>query len=115
MTCCILLLSITFFFGTFLSTFTNGLAFIGGWIEQAGALTNTPKAVDVGIIASILMPSESLWRRAVFEMQSPLTTAVNFSPFSGASVPSAAMTGYAAAYVVLFLALALWHPGTHDL
>ena len=118
-----LLLSLTFFFGTSFATLTNGvlvlglhgLAFLGGWIEQAGALTNTPKAVEVGIIASILMPSEALWRRAAFEMQSPLTTALSFSPFSGASVPSAAMIVYAVLYTSVFLALAIWRLNTRDL
>jgi ABC-type transport system involved in multi-copper enzyme maturation permease subunit len=118
-----LLLSVTFFFGTWFSTLTNGvltlglhgLAFLGGWLEQAGALTHTPKAVDVGIIASILMPSESLWRRAVFEMQSPLTTALNFSPFSGASVPSPLMIGYAALYLAVFLLLAIRRLEKRDL
>jgi len=118
-----LLLSVTFFFGTSFSTLTNGvlalglhgLAFLGGWIEQAGALTNTPKAVDVGIVASILMPSEALWRRAVFEMQSPLATATNFSPFSGASVPSSAMVGYAVLYMTVFLVLAVRRLNGRDL
>lgn len=119
----ILLLSLTFFFGVSFSTLTNGvvvlglhgLAFLGGWIEQAGALTNTPKAVDVGIIASMVMPSEALWRRAAFEMQAPLTTALSFSPFSGASVPSAAMIGYALLYASGFLALAIWRLNNRDL
>ncbi len=118
-----LLLSITLFFGTWLSTLTNGvlvlglhgLAFIGGWLEQAGALTNTPKAVAVGVVASILMPSESLWRRAAFEMQSPLVTAMNVTPFSGASVPSALMVAYAACYMLFFLLLAIWRLQRRDL
>jgi Cu-processing system permease protein len=118
-----LLLSVTFSFGTVFSTLTNGvlalglhgLAFLGGWIEQAGALTNTPKAVAVGIAASMVMPSESLWRRAAFEMQSPLATAVNISPFSGASVPSPLMIGYAAVYMALFLALAIRRLSNRDL
>ncbi len=119
----LLLLSVTFFFGTLFSTLTNGvlalglhgLAFLGGWIEQAGALTHTPKAVNVGIIASILMPSESLWRRAVFEMQPPLATALNLSPFSGASVPSRLMVGYAATYTLTFLLLAIRRLERRDL
>ncbi len=118
-----LLLSVTFFFGTSFSTLTNGvlalglhgLAFLGGWLEQAGALTNTPKAVAVGIIASIIMPSESLWRRAAFEMQSPLATATNISPFSGASVPSPLMIAYAAAYLIVFLTLAVHRLSNRDL
>ena len=118
-----LLLSVTFFFGTVFSTLTNGvlalglhgLAFLGGWIEQAGALTKTRKAVDLGIIASVLMPSEALWRRAVFEMQSPIAAAVNFTPFSAASVPSSSMVGYAAVYMCVFLALAVRRLQRRDL
>jgi hypothetical protein len=93
----------------------HGLAFLGGWIEQAGALTKTPKVVDIGIIASIVMPSEALWRRAVFEMQAPLTTALSFSPFSGISVPSPVMICYAALYTGVFLALAVWRLNQRDL
>jgi len=119
----ILLLSLTFFFGTCFSTLTNGVlalglhgvAFLGGWVEQVGALTQTQKALDAGIIASLIMPSEALWRRAAFEMQSPLTTAVNFSPFSGASIPSRAMILYAAVYTLFFLALAIRRLQTRDL
>ena len=48
-----------------------GLAFIGGWIEQIGAVLNSPTAIQVGILTSLIIPSESLWRRAAFEMQSP--------------------------------------------
>ena len=118
-----LLLSLTLFFGSGLSTLTNGvltlglhgLAFIGGWIEQAGALTQTPKAVKVGVIASVVMPSEALWRRAVFEMQPPLATALQLSPFSGASVPSRAMVVYAAVYTLLFLLLAIRRLEKRDL
>jgi len=120
---CVLLLTVTFMFGTSLSTLTNGvlalgmhgLAFIGGWIEQAGALTHSPRAVNVGIAASVLMPSESLWRRAAFEMQSPLVGAVGFSPFSNASVPSVAMVAYAGVYVAVALGLALRCFGQRDL
>lgn len=110
-----LLLSVTICCGTAFSTLTNGvltlglhgLAFLGGWIEQAGALTNTPKAVMAGVVASVLMPSEAMWRRAAFEMQSPISTAVNFAPFSGASVPSAWMVAYAAVYATAFVVIAI--------
>jgi Cu-processing system permease protein len=111
----IVLLNVTLLCGTTFSTLTNGvlvlglyaLAFLGGWIEQAGALTHSPHAVDIGIIASIIMPSESLWRRAAFEMQSPVIGALSMSPFSNASVPSGVMIGYAAAYLILALLLAI--------
>jgi len=40
-----------------------GLAFIGGWIEQFGALFENQTAVKIGIITSLIIPSEALWRR----------------------------------------------------
>jgi Cu-processing system permease protein len=120
---CVLLLNLTLLFGTTFSTLTNGvlalgmhgIAFIGGWIEQAGALTHSPRALNVGIIASILMPSEALWRRAAFEMQSPLVSALSFSPFSAASVPSGFMVAYAAFYLTFALLFALYRFSRRDL
>ena len=82
-----------------------GLAFIGGWIEQIGAVLNSPTAVQVGILTSLLVPSESLWRRAAFEMQSPLSGLLGISPFGATSVPSLLMVGYAVVYLVGVLAL----------
>ncbi len=119
----LLLLSVTFLCGVSFSTLTNGvivlglhgIAFVGGWIEQAGTLAHAPRAVMVGIVASVVMPSEALWRRAAFEMQSPLVGSLNFGPFSGASVPSPAMVGYAVAYLIVALALAVRKFGMRDL
>ena len=120
---CLLLLTVTFACGTKFSTLTNGvivlglhgLAFIGGWIEQIGALTTSPRLVTVGIVASLIMPSESIWRRASFEMQSSLTRSLQFSPFSSASAPSPAMVAYAAVYLLIALAIALYNFHERDL
>jgi ABC-type transport system involved in multi-copper enzyme maturation permease subunit len=84
-----------------------GLAFIGGWIEQIGAVIQNPTAVKVGIIASLIIPSESLWRRAAFEMQTPLSGALGVSPFGATSVPSPLMVGYTAVYLLGALWLAI--------
>jgi Cu-processing system permease protein len=120
---CLLILSLTLFFGTAFSTLTNGvlvlglhgIAFLGGWIEQVGAVVHSPRTVTLGIISSVIMPSESLWRRAAFEMQSPIVGALNISPFSNASVPSTAMIGYALVYTTLVLGLAVRRFGRRDL
>jgi Cu-processing system permease protein len=117
------LLSVTFALATYFSTMTSGvlalglhgLAFLGGWIEQAGVVSQSRSAVDVGVIASLLMPSEALWRRAAFEMQSPLANAMRFSPFSVLSVPSLAMVLYAALYLAVALTVALRHFSQRDL
>jgi len=119
----LLLLTMTFLVGTTFSTLTNGvvvlglygLAFLGGWIEQFGALANSPRALNLGIAASVVMPSEALWRRAAFEMQSPLVGAMGFTPFSNASVPSAAMVVYAGLYLALALLLAIRRFAQRDL
>lgn len=117
------LLSVTFAFATYFSTLTSGvlalglhgLAFLGGWIEQFGAIMHTQRAVDVGVIASVLMPSETLWRRAAFEMQSPLANALHISPFSTLSVPSMTMVSYAALYLAVALLIAIRHFSQRDL
>jgi ABC-type transport system involved in multi-copper enzyme maturation permease subunit len=120
---CLLLLTVTFACGTKFSTLANGvivlglhgLAFIGGWIEQIGALTTSPRLVTLGIVSSVIMPSESMWRRASFEMQSSVTRSIQLTPFSNASAPSAAMVGYAALYLLIALVIALYNFQERDL
>lgn len=84
-----------------------GLAFIGGWIEQIGTIFRNPTAVQVGIITSLIIPTEALWRRATFEMQAPLSAVLQMTPFASLSVPSAAMILYAILYLVVALAAAI--------
>ena len=84
-----------------------GLAFIGGWIEQFGSLLYNQTAVRVGIVTSLIIPSEALWRRASYEMQSPLTFALQMTPFSTVSVPSILMIVYAVAYLAVMLIVAV--------
>jgi Cu-processing system permease protein len=84
-----------------------GLAFIGGWIEQIGAIFNNQTAVQVGIVTSLLFPTEAIWRRATFEMQSVLATVLQMSPFTTRSVPSLLMVVYAVLYLLIALAVAV--------
>ncbi|HEX9014057.1 MAG TPA: ABC transporter permease subunit [Anaerolineaceae bacterium] len=84
-----------------------GMAFIGGWVEQFGSMVSNQTAVNVGIISSLIIPSEALWRRAAYEMQSPLSGALGMSPFGTVSVPSLLMIGYAVLYLLAALSLAV--------
>jgi Cu-processing system permease protein len=84
-----------------------GMAFIGGWGEQIGAMMHNETAVQVGIVTSLFIPSEALWRRAAFEMQTPISAAMGVSPFGTASVPSPLMVGYAVVYLALTLMAAV--------
>ena len=111
----VLLLGVSLAGGAVLSTLANGvlvfgmfgIAFVGGWIEQIGSFIQNQTAVNVGIISSLLIPSEALWKRAAFEMQSPLVSALGFSPFTAASMPSQFMVLYGLVYGVLALLLAI--------
>ena len=111
----ILLLNVSLLGGATLSTLANGvlvfgmygIAFLGGWIEQFGSFVQNQTAVNIGIISSLIIPTETLWKRAAYEMQSPLVQALGFSPFTSGSVPSLIMIGYAIFYAVIALLLAV--------
>jgi Cu-processing system permease protein len=112
----ILLLSLSFLGGTRFSTLANGtllfglygVSFVGGWVEQIGSLFSNQTAINLGIVSSLILPSEALWRRAIYEMRSPLTSLIGISPFSvGDVVPSPLFVGYAVIYATLALLLAI--------
>ena len=120
----VLVLNVTLLGGTQLSTLANGVivfatygvAFIGGWIEQIGSFLDSQAAVNVGIVSSLLLPGEALWKRAAYEMRSLVVDATGFSPFtSTSSVPSPLMIGYAIAYAAAALALTVWCFSRRDL
>ena len=120
---CLVVLTATFLFGTWFSTLTNGvvvlgmhgLAFIGGWLEQIGTVTQSDRLVTLGILSSIVMPSESVWRRASYVMQSSTARALDFSPFATRSAPSGVMMVYAVLYLLVALFAALYHFRNRDL
>ena len=111
-----LLLTLSIAGGTRLSTITNGVmvfgmygvAFIGGWMEQIGTIADNAAARYLGIAASLLVPCESLWRLAAYHMQPKLVRDLQLTPFSSASVPNGTMVLWAAIYIALSLAFALW-------
>ena len=121
---CIIALSVTFMFGTWFSTLTNGvivlglhgLAFMGGWLEQMSGFTEGSRMAMVGIVSSLIMPSEAVWRRAAFEMESPLAGSLPSLPFSPMfPLPSPAMIGYAGFFLLGVLAIATYHFQHRDL
>ncbi len=121
---CLIALSLTFLFGTWFSTLTNGvivlglhgLAFMGGWLEQMSAFSEGSRLAMVGIVASLMMPTEAVWRRAAFEMESPLAGSLpRFAIFSDVSLPSLSMIGYAGLYMAAALGIAIYHFRQRDL
>ncbi len=119
----LLVMSIALLFSSRLSALATGgvifglygLAFIGGWIEQIGSMLQNTTAVKVGIVTSLIIPSESLWRRAAYEMQSPLSGGLGISPFGTVSVPSLLMIVYTVVYLGAVIALTVRVFRTRDL
>lgn len=112
----VLVMTVTIAGGTRLSTLANGvlafmlygLAFIGGWVESIGALFRNETAVNIGILSSLFMPIEALWKKAAALFQPRLIGNPNFGgPFSIASEPSQAMVIYAVIYVAALLVYAV--------
>ena len=111
----LILLSVSLLGGTILSTLANGVlvfglygvAFIGGWIEQIGSFLPdqgaSQTAINIGIITSLILPSEALWKRAAHELQSPLMGALGVSPFTSSSYPSNLMILYAVIYLTIMM------------
>lgn len=120
---CLVALGLTFLFGTWFSTLTNGVivlglqgvAFMGGWLEQVSGFSQSAQIVTLGVWSSLVMPGESLWRRAAYEMQTPLAGSLSFSPFANVSIPSGAAVAYAGVYLVVVLGVAVYHFGRRDL
>lgn len=119
----LIMLSLSILGGTRLSTVANGvlafmcygLAFVGGWIEQVGAFTHNETAVDIGILSSLLVPSEAIWKMAANIMQPPAVNVLGVSPFSMAVAPSTAMLIYALAYMIALVVLAIYSFNHRDL
>ncbi len=119
----LILLTLSILGGTRLSTLNNGvvvfmiygLAFIAGWIEQIGGFIRSEAAVTTGIIVSLVMPSEAMWKRAAYLMQPPIMRQLGFGPFMAMSAPSNVMVAYAGAYLIVALALAVRSFNRRDL
>ena len=123
----LVLLSVSLLGGTRLSTLANGVlvfslfavAFIGGWIEQIGSYLPDSSAIqtakNIGVVTSLVLPSEALWKRAVHELQSPLVAAIGFSPFSARFYPSNAMIVYAILFIIVVVSLAVYSFKKRDL
>lgn len=116
-------LSVALFGGTRLSTLANaamafmlyGVAFVGSWIEQIGALLRNETAVDIGIFTSLLNPADSLWRKATALLEPRVMLGDDFvGPFAVTSQPSDAMIVYAVLYAAAFLGLALYSFSRRD-
>ena len=123
----ILLIALALLFSTFLPALASGIVVfilyavgnVAGMVEQIGHLIKNQTMIDIGIITSLVVPSDALWKMAGAAIQPPLpassTLAGAFGPFSVFNPPSAWMGIYSVAYLVIVLALAVWAFRRRDL
>lgn len=121
----LLIMTLTVMFSSMFSTLATGgvvfglygIAFIGGFVEQIGAVLRNQTVVNIGILSSLLLPTEAVFRRAAFEMTSPVAQMMGISagPTFVASVPSPMMTYYAIGYLAVALGIAVWNFSERDL
>jgi ABC-type transport system involved in multi-copper enzyme maturation permease subunit len=126
----LIMLALAFWGSTMMSTLANGITIfllygiilVSGMIEQIGAMlqmVNTSGGVgnaahvmiNIGIVASLVLPVDALYRRAVFVLLSNtgslLSSLQALGPFGSVSVPSRAMVVYAWVYLAGCLLLAV--------
>lgn len=120
----LLVLSLSIAGGTRLSTLANGImafmlfgiAFLGGLVEQIGGFIRNEAAVNIGIITSLIMPADALWKKALSYFQGDqFTSPMMAGPFASSTEPSTLMVIYALVYLVALVLFALWSFSRRDL
>lgn len=113
----LLLLGLTLLGSTLLSAIANGIvllilyaiALVGGMVEQFGSLFDNQTMINIGILTSLAMPSDVLWKFASYLSQPPVTglqLTQFLGPFAVLNPPSMAMVVYAGLYTLAALAAA---------
>lgn len=112
----LILLALTLLGSVVLPTMANGvvvfmlygMALLGGLLEQLGSLLTIHSLVVVGVITSLLLPSEVIWQLASNLLQPEVNIRLTGPiPLAVAQPPSSAMVVYALGYCVVLLSLAV--------
>ena len=124
----LVLVTLSLFGSTFLSTLANGvvvfslfgLAWLGGVVEFVGDLVANPAMTNLGVGVSLLIPSDAVWRGASYLLQPPAVTAILSAddaglPFAGTAPLALPMLAWAIAYLAACLVGAFAVFGRRDL
>ena len=123
----IVLLTVSLFGSTLLSTLANGvvvftlfgLAWLAGIIEWIGGALSNEAMLNIGTAVSLLIPSDAIWRGASYYIQSPLFLAALSAqegiPFAGTSPPAAPLVVWGLLYPLLLLSGAVLTFARRDL
>ncbi len=111
-----ILLSLTMLGSTIFSTMANGvivfmlygMAVTGGLVEQIGNALDNDTMVTIGIMTSVIVPSDSIWKLASYVVQP--SVAVNLigpNPFGTSAPPSDFAVRYAIVYCATLVATSM--------
>lgn len=120
----LVLLTLTTLLSTRLAGMTGGIialvmyfiAWIGGIVEGVGRGIDNQTLSTIGLVIRLVLPTDALWRQAVYAME-PATMLAGFRqsgalasafPFAATDPIPPAMVAWVVLWVVALLALALW-------
>jgi ABC-type transport system involved in multi-copper enzyme maturation permease subunit len=112
----LVLLALTILGSTLFQTMANGVvvfmlyggALLGGLLETLGSVFNITSLVNTGVIISLILPSDVVWKLASSILQPNSNLRFDSPiPIAVATPPSNAMVVYAVAYVIVLLGLAV--------
>jgi Cu-processing system permease protein len=93
--------------------FAFGLAWMSGLVEFVGGMVGNTAMQRIGVVTSLLVPSDALWRGASAALSSPAFLAAADAngeiglPFTSLILPSPSFLAWALLYVPVLLALAV--------
>jgi len=125
------LLSLGLLLSTRLSGITGGvialvawlMAWIGGIVGGIGAALQNDAVENIGIISRLILPSDGLWRGAVYAMEPDVIltalraagTAGRANPFSAVDPPPTAFLAWVVVWFGLMLTLSIWSFRTREI
>jgi len=127
----LVLLSLGLVLSTRLSGITGGVialvAWLMGWIAgvvgNIGAALQNQAVEDIGIVSRLILPTDGLWRGAVYSMEPDAVLAIlraagtagRANPFSAVDPPPTAFLLWVVVWFALMLSLAIWSFRTREI
>jgi ABC-type transport system involved in multi-copper enzyme maturation permease subunit len=125
------LLSLGLLLSTRLSGITGGvialvawlMAWIGGIVGGIGAALQNDAVENIGIISRLILPSDGLWRGAVYAMEPDAVlaqlrlggTLARANPFASVDPPPPAFLAWVLVWFAVMLALSIWSFRTREI
>jgi ABC-type transport system involved in multi-copper enzyme maturation permease subunit len=109
----LILLAVTLLGSTVMQTMANGVvvfmlyggAMLGGLLETLGSIFSIQSLINIGVVTSLILPSDVTWRRASGLLQPDSNLRFDAPiPIAVSQPPSSAMIIYAVAYVAVLVA-----------